>query len=148
LLINIFCAIWCDTVTRKINFCVMNKLLFSVKLFFFPQVINPERCFNAWKVFNIGNFPKDLIVLKVWKVLIATQVFIFTSIFTCTGKWSFLVSTRRVTICNIHSVPVNRTVRLKGTSFLNSLIGLLLTRLLVNRTPCCPDIECCVLRSR
>jgi len=48
----------------------------------------------------------------------------------------------------ILSFPVNGTVRLMGTYLLNSLTGLKLTGLLVNRTPCCPDIKFCVLHSR
>ncbi len=48
----------------------------------------------------------------------------------------------------IHSVPVNRTVRLTGTSLLNLLTGHTLTGLLNNQTLCCPDIKFCVLSSR
>jgi len=48
----------------------------------------------------------------------------------------------------IHSVPGNPTGWLTGASFLNLLIGLPLTGLLVKHTPRCPDIKICVLCSR
>jgi hypothetical protein len=51
-------------------------------------------------------------------------------------------------LTQVHSIPVNGTVQLTGTSRLNLLTGLPLTGLLVNRTPCCPEIKFCVLSSR